>query len=198
MGGVLLLGTSSFATDMNNVKYFAGVGTGKIYLTNKLTDIDTAESTTVDDNRNLIELKAGAVINDKNRVYFSFDKVDEETDREANIYSLNYDYLFDSYKKFIPSIGASYSLYQYKETLRNTADITYDKSEFKLNSNIISLNLGLDYVFNVHSKINVNYSVSISTSGSENVRFRYDSDTYNLKGEIDKMEKLVLSYDYSF
>jgi hypothetical protein len=200
LAGLILLGVTSFAMD---VKYFAGIGTGKGYWTIKgtVTKLSTGQSVSVklDDDAGLLEIKTGALINTNHKIYFTFDNINTSSDNDLKVYGINYDYLFNAQDpKIEPYIGMAYSLLKYKETLTNDSTFTWDKNEAKLNVNAILLKLGCSYLFNPHNKISFDYSFSIYTTGDENVGVTINSEKYNEKVEVDKMSKWVISYSYLF
>ena len=197
--GVSLFSAMSFAMDID---YFGGVGIGRydIIVKSFLYKNDNLEAQIKSEDKDkLEEIRIGAILNKTHKLYVSFDKMKSDSDVDLNMYAFNYNYLFNLEKlQLKPYIGTSYAIIKYEEKLYNDSDITWEKSKAKLNANSLLLNVGFDLVIKKHHCINFGYSLSLVSSGSETVGFRYDNDLYKGKVKVDEINKLVISYNYIF
>lgn len=198
---ILITGLLSYSTILmasNENSYFMSVGIGKANATLQATanvNNNVAESVTTKDDANFIEVRIGKIVNHKHKFGISYATYNTESKVDLNSISLSYAYYIDTTKKWQPYIGGSYSYIGYTEQINNTNIID---TEINLSSNAFIANIGIDYEIDKKQFLSFSYDFSVAISGEGSVRGTSNGQNLSITGEIDKIDRLGVSYNYKF
>ncbi|WP_457744207.1 outer membrane beta-barrel protein [Sulfurimonas sp.] len=194
LAGIIFASSSVYAA---NIDYFVAVGGGQGYETVKIDVAGFSKST--NDNGGAFSVDGGILINDTHRIGLEYSKYNTSGNSSLVSIALGYDYrIHIKESKFKPYLGLSYMRLVDLENTTNNATVTYDQSNFELDTNAIMGRIGVDYDINTNFYASAMCDYAFNTSGSTNLGFTTSGTHYNANVEVDKLNRFQLLVGYKF
>ena len=190
-------------------QYFIGVGLGHgdFYVDSDVAiEGNGIKHVSFKDGGGLASIHGGIIINEKHKIFLEYATFNTSNNVDAHQTDIGYEYYLNEtlelkQSKFNPFIGARYSIVNYKETLINNQNVTWNSDEFDLTHYSTSLDIGFDYNIASNQFLEFTYSYELSSSDTYSTTSGTYSngDRFSLNNiEISNLNEYVISYNYKF